>query len=556
MAIADDFSVASNGDIRYTGVATNYTVLELHRFLQDLADDAAAAGDDLVDITSSTPSERSTDNIITLLGTYNVDDTAAEHLYNGSISQSSGDTLYAGLTVVGSVNATTTLQVVQDNALYDGDSPFWSTGINDDAASNILSRMLIKVRDSGSDVDGKRIRVFAREWGDTYAEFSVTMGLGNNVAAIFTSEDLNNTTASGTVATWSSITNTEGYQTIDLGNGNGAQPYYSQWNRDSYTINQLYERAKYITRRGTSETIHGMDGELFRGITHQWDYDNEASGPFTEDEELSWGSGATAGTGILLALLDSGATGTMWIQLLTGIAPTDGLTITGVSSSATCDVDGSITARTISSVFLGQSTGSALIGAFGIGVESADLSSTDKLFDLTNTQQVPPNNQTFTVAGLISGEDRVLVGPKDTGNDFEFDQFALDTTLNGATETAVVVTTSIPSDTPATGTIRIELDTGIYRRVEYTSWTGSTFTIGSTDFSNPADATAGNNVFISYIDELASGTTATFTSIYSSERDLFVRVRDGGASPIKTFESPATFTSAGGSTTAIRTSDA
>ena len=85
MAIADDFSVAVNGDIRYTGTTANYTVLELHRFLQDLADDASASGGDLVDITSDTPSDRSTDNIITLLGTYNIDDTAAEHLYAGSI---------------------------------------------------------------------------------------------------------------------------------------------------------------------------------------------------------------------------------------------------------------------------------------------------------------------------------------------------------------------------------------------------------------------------------------------------------------------------------------
>ena len=39
MAIADDFTVSSAGDIRYTGSDTWYTVLELHRFLQGLADD-------------------------------------------------------------------------------------------------------------------------------------------------------------------------------------------------------------------------------------------------------------------------------------------------------------------------------------------------------------------------------------------------------------------------------------------------------------------------------------------------------------------------------------
>ena len=555
MAIADDFSVAANGDIRYTGSTTNYTVLELHRFLQDIADDASSSGDDLVDITADTPTERSTDNIITLLGSYNIDDDAAEHLYDGSISQDGGDELYAGLVVVGSLNSTTTLQVVQNNALYDGDTPFWGTGINTDAANNILCRMLIKVRTGGADIDGKRIRVFAREWGDTYAEFSVTMGLGNSVAAIFTNEDLNNTTAVGTVAGWTTIANTEGYQLINLNNGNGDRPYYSQWDRDVYTINQLYERAKWLTRRGTSSTIHSMDGELFRGITHQWNYDNEASGPFQEDEELSWGTGATAGTGALIALLDSGTTGTMWIQLLTGAPPIGDMTITGLTSAATCDVDGSVTTRSLPSVFLGQSTGSALIGGFGIGVEASDLTKDDKVFDLTNTQQSPPNIVTFTVSGLVTGEDRILVGPKDTGNEFEFDQLILNTTLSGGAETAVVVTAAIPGDTPSSGTLRIELDSGIKRRVTYTSWTSSTFTIPPTDFSGANQATAGNDVMISYLDLLATGTSEYFQGIYSGDRNLYVRVRDGGGTPIKTFETPAVLGSGGGSATAIRTSD-
>ena len=42
--IADALSVSSSGDIRHDGVSyTNYTVLELHRFLQGLADDASAS---------------------------------------------------------------------------------------------------------------------------------------------------------------------------------------------------------------------------------------------------------------------------------------------------------------------------------------------------------------------------------------------------------------------------------------------------------------------------------------------------------------------------------
>jgi hypothetical protein len=553
MAIGTDFEVQADGDIRHVSGTTTYTVLEFHRWLQDLADDAQASGDDLLDITDSTPSERSTDNIITLNAPFNIDDTAAEYLYDGSITQAGGDVVYSGLVVVGSVTAGTQLQIVQNNALL---TSYWGTGLNADATANILLRIMVLTRTGGSDIDGKRIRVTARELGDSYAEFSATLGQGNSTAAIFTGTDLNNQTAAGTIAGWT-ITNTEGYQLLDVDGNSVGEPYYSQWDKGSQSINDLYEYTKWIQRRGTSTAIHGLNGDLFRGITHQWTYSAEASGPYVEDEILTWGTGSTAGTGKLLALLDSGTTGTLWIQLLTGVAPTTSLTVTGPTNSTTSTV-GTVTSRTISPAFIGQSTGSAIIGAFGVGIDPTDLTASDLLFDLTNTPRTPPNNVTFTVGGLVSGEDRVLVGPE-SGGLLDESQFTLGTDLTGATETTVDAGAAIPTDTPATGTIRIELDSGIYRRVPYTSYSGSDFTIASTSFATD-NATTGNNVYISYIDELASGTSASFTSVFLAPRSLFIRVRDGGTAGdfigIKTFETTGTLGSAGGSTTAIRTSDA
>ena len=124
MAIADDFSVdtaAAGGNIRYTGSGATYTVLELHRFLQDLADNAQATGDDLVDITTDTPSDRATDQILTLNSPYNIDDTASRYLYDGSITQNNGATVYSGLTVVGTVESGTEPMIVQDGKVL----PAW-----------------------------------------------------------------------------------------------------------------------------------------------------------------------------------------------------------------------------------------------------------------------------------------------------------------------------------------------------------------------------------------------------------------------------------------------
>tara|TARA_R100000005_G_scaffold73933_2_gene41141 strand:+ start:894 stop:2768 length:1875 start_codon:yes stop_codon:yes gene_type:complete len=405
MTIQTEFSVDSSGNIRHDGVSSNnYTVLELHRYLQGLADDASASGDDDLDITDPNPSSRSTDSIITLLNGYNIDDDAAQHLYGGSITQDSGNVIYSGLSVVGSVNsASTQLQIVQNNSLL---TNYWTTGINN--SGNTLLRLLVKTRTGGSDIDGKRVRVQAREFGDSYDFFNITLGEGESVAAISTVNDAQNDTASGTVASYN-VTNTEGYQTINLDNGSGAEPYYSKWtyNAEADELKALWEFGKYITRRGTSSTIHGINGELFLGITHYYSFNNSTGVAFTEDEVISW----STGTGLLLALDSSGSKA--YIQLLTGVAPTAGTTIDNQASNGTHDVDGSVTEATVPDVFLGSYTGS-LNGAYGIGVDPDDLSRSDTIVDLNNDSQ-SPLAVTVTVSGLSEGSAVQVIANETVG---------------------------------------------------------------------------------------------------------------------------------------------
>ena len=801
MPIAADFSVATNGDIRYAGSGTNYTVLELHRFLADLADDAQASGDDLVDITTDTPSDRSTDQIVTLNSPYNIDDTAARHLYDGSVSQNGGDDLYSGLRVLGTVETGTEIMIVQDDKVLPA---YWGTGINPDAPNSVIMRLLIKSREGGADIDGKRILTLARELGDQYKEFPVTLGLANSVSAVSTAADLNNATAEGTIRGWTSIANVEGFQLIDIDNDTFDEEYYAQFDIGSQSINDTYEWSKLQSARSlvvlngtdtatnyvidnatilgqaqsfttlavaekltearfrikiaagaptgdltaelyastagiiptgaalaTSEPVlstlitssyqeiifrfednvtmsastqycivirhpdgdgsnnfhvegaasgtvagenkaedtgswaaqagadlwftvkgsplwHSRAGEKHRGITQEIVYDGESGGPFTEDAILFWGTritydgeagtfeagryvefqpsgggtkknggkilfddttgnvlyvsledstgagagqlldndiitqigGAAAsaniattivdddkagGEGVLLALDDNGVAGDLYIQLVSGSAPVDNLRISETLTRFAL-VNATVTARTISPEFIGGTTGTNIIGAYGIGFQTADVGASDKLFDLTNTQRTPPNNVTFTVTGLVNGEDRVLVGPR-TGSALEKGQWLLSTALTGATETAIVIKTGgeaspIATDTPSTGTgadntrLRVELDTGIYRRQAYTSYTASTFTIASTDYSGASQAAVNSDVFVAYIDVLCNATSEPFTAVYNSDRDILVRVRDGGATPIKTFEGNGVFGSTSSSLAAIRTSDA
>ncbi len=646
MAIGDDFSVDyTTGNIRHTSGTTNYTVLEMHRWLQGLADNAETSGgsNDDLNITSPTPSERSTDQIITLLNGFNIDDTAAEYLYGGSIRQGSGATevVYSGLQVLGSVaTSTTQVQVVQDKALYDGDSPYWGNQTSPyNGGGAILMRILVKSREYGCDIDGQRIRVQIRNYGDSYAFFNVTLGDGEAVAAVSSVDDPQNDTAQGTVTGYSHVTNTEGYQQIDINDGNGNQPYYSKWTYGADTssdqLKAVWEWGKDLTRTGTAKTIHGIDGELFLGISHEYDYDNEATGPFQEDEEVVWGTsivydtlaggtftagnyvrigasgaagrimyddgvddiiialedttitlldndviteyaigtgatGVTAaiavtindndkegGSGLLLALDDNGTTGTHWIQLRTGSAPVDNLPVRGLTSGATADVNLAPTSRTVNPVFLGSYVGT-LIGGFGIGVDADDLTNNDTVQDLDGDINTPPNTVTFTLGGLTSGNSRVLIGPKDVGNDFDFDQMTLATALTTGTETTVDVGSgNIPANTPATGTLRITLDDDRIRLVSYTSQDGDDeFTIPSTDFSGGNSAAISQPVMVSYIDKVAGATEESYTTVYTSgPQSLFIRVRDAVA-PYKTFEVAGSLGPNGGSATAISIDDA
>lgn len=566
MTIATDFEIQSDKDIRYIGAAHGasgagyYTVLELHRWLQDLADDAGASGDDYMDISRATPSDKAYDTIITLSNGYNIDDTAAEHLYGGSIIQSGGDVIYDGIQVIAAAGCH--VEIVQNGAIVAND--FWNSvpyggsnkGLNSDAANGISARFLLKVRTGGADTDGRRLLLQTREFGYTYSEFRINgTARGINVAALTYLSDLNNQTASGTVAGWSDVANlTEGYALIDVNADTTNEAYYSKWDRGSRSINQFYERIKYLTRRGSASTLYGINGELLRGPTHEVTVDTP-SGTFSAYEAVSW----SGGTGRMLAINSTTAPTKVWLQLLTGVAPTDNQTITGGTSSATCLVNVTVTERDVptktGAPLCGVSTGSAIIGAYGFGIESADLSVSDKLFDLTNTQRNPPNLVTFTVSGLVSGEDYILVGPEDGAGALDENQFTLNGALSGAAVTAVVVNGSIPSDTPATGSIRIQRANGAYSRHAYSAWATSTFTISSTDFSTN-NASNGANCYVSYIDKAADATSASFQAQYLSDRALFVRRRDGGGTPTKTFETVATLGSAGGSVTVQRLSDA
>lgn len=269
----------------------------------------------------------------------------------------------------------------------------------------------------------------------------------------------------------------------------------------------------------------------------------------------------SAGEILVLAFDDDGATGNIYGQVTKGVAPINNTRIYDVTDHTdyyTCSA--AATERTVSTPFVGVSTGSALIGAYGLGLQAADTAAADTYFDLGNNAITPPNTVTFTASGFISG-DYVLC-TEDNSNSINFAQMATDTTYNtGNSPTTTISVVSIPSDTPLSagskGGIRVEHDDGRYSLHRYTSFDAGTndFTIPSTTAFDGNTATSGNNVFVSYLDLVTSGTSETFQYVYSAPRTHFLRVRDGGATPIQTAEATGGMTDTGGTASVNRISD-
>ena len=532
----DTKKIAYVGD-DHGGASPSYaTVLELHRWLQDLADDAVASGDDELDITNTDPSRRSTDNIITLINGYTLEDTtgtpASEHLYDGSIIQEDGDTIYDGIVNFG--NTDVVIQIIQDGAVLADD--WWNlaagTGVNADANAGISHRFMVLTRTFGADIDGRRLigttRVMDTGAGTdhkTFSEFRINgTARGNNVLALTNSADLNNTTAETTISGWTNITNTEGLNLIDVDDDGTPEEYYSAWTDDDTpdrSQNDFYERLKWLTRDGSASTIHGMNGEVFRGITHSFPYSGAGWDPLTNDVGV-WGTLVTVstttitmlageavhedsatpvwkgrviavddandqviiavetgtittaetftsqegtqqtltvsgtptavtggGTFTILAADDDGATGNLYIQVTRGTAPPNaGVIYESTNFTNSLTLTSAPTSRAVSTPFVGVSTGSNIIGAYGIGFTTGDINDSDVLTALDGNQYSRPNLVTNTVSGLeFTGDaDYVIVAPwdgttRDVNNDPAFDkaQLSLSGTLTAADVASITV---------------------------------------------------------------------------------------------------------------------
>lgn len=279
MPIETDFSISSTGDIRHVSGTTVYSVLELHAWLQDLADNATTTGNDLLDIFSPNPSKldgprdaavASRLNLLTSGAiAFNIDDDAAQYFNFGSIKQSSADVQYSGLKTIGTIVAASPVYVVQNGNKL---TKFWPNG---------HIQILIKVKTGGSLIDSGNVTTFSRKWGQTYTNFDVNIAAGGETsAAVATSIDANITLTEGQAALLSSkVTVTFGDTTQDLNNGNGPKLYKGTIALSGgCTLSEAYQYLQYLTRETSSATLNSIPGWRYRVLNSA--YTEIPSAPF------------------------------------------------------------------------------------------------------------------------------------------------------------------------------------------------------------------------------------------------------------------------------------
>ena len=294
------FTIDSSGNIRQVaafvpGTDTRYTTLELHAALQDLADNAAPSGDDNVSILGVNPSElagkrnASRPMALTLLPNFNINDATAQWFKFGSVEQNSGNDLYTGLKVIGSLVASSPIYILQNGSKL---TKYWA-----DADVNTSFQILVKAKASGALINSGNVTVFSRKYGQTYSHFDVNLAAGGEqAAALSTALDGNVdvgamtptiaasyfSTAIGGTATpgTQKITLAYGDTTQNLGGGQGSLLHKGTITLNgSISVLQAYQALMWACSESSTVTFNSIPGYRYRVLPGQT-YTENVAAPF------------------------------------------------------------------------------------------------------------------------------------------------------------------------------------------------------------------------------------------------------------------------------------
>lgn len=326
-------------------------------------------------------------------------------------------------------------------------------------------------------------------------------------------------TASGEGGT---VTITIGTTTADFDGNGTAEPYSITVDaQTNVPVAKVYERLKYVTRRGQDNTFWttvgtSVPGEAYRGIEALYYYDNPV-GTFTQGDDITGQGGYTARVFAVNSAASGEGVNQAYITVtdqqtsLDTVANNDTLSDEGAD---TVDADNAGAGGAFLSIAspkaspFGTFTGTTIFGAQGVLFTNID--NDPQAYTLTDdlgTLRPPPNTVTILVDNTLA-LDRVLVA-RDTGTSgiIDKDQFG-GMTATAQSATSITVGGTVDPEVPAAGWVRVvavdELQEHRYKYDSRTTGASGVFTL-TTPTSSPGSATSASTTQL--IDSTAAFTT-------------------------------------------------
>lgn len=517
---------ASLKKIKHNTGSARITVLALYSEIMDEFDELVQL-DDTIPMKYNTPTEYELINGWTFSA-----DSDLGYLYGGSIKVTATNDLWANFYTLGTLESGAVCYWGQNNASVAA-HPGYTSGHID---------QLINVSPLGADTDSRYITCFVRTWTDGYDHFKVQAPVtgGRNPVALATANDLNNQTASATVAgaPYNTIT-VSAFGTIarDFNQDGTNENYDVEINAGGLTALQMYERLKYLTRQGETATLNGVQGQFYKAANAA--YPESKTSPFG-----TYAGGKFFGAkGVYVTNIAGADTNNIILTAQDGL-PYSAPTSISVAVDSVVSGDRVLVARSVAASFTGSMSTTVLTvsavasGKLQVGqvISGAGIAANTMIISLgtgtggTGTYNI---NNSQTVASEAMTGSTVI-------DKIQF-------TLNG-THTAsstITVNETVNGDIPLTGVIRVG-----ETRYTYTGLNRTTKVFSGV--SPTCTAAAGAFTYCPLIDEQAAGTSVSKAITYVADFAVIARVRKKGILP---FENTGTVGNTGLTVSAIRTAD-
>jgi len=517
-----------------------------------------------------------------------------------------GEMAWPNIYTLGSIDTTGGLQqiyVVQNKVHVQ----IWGAAGTADptpAASKHID-VLVKTKSVGVAIDSGNLTLFLRNYPaaggaqvDLYDNFALTALTGRNAVPLATSADLNNTTATATVAAYAvKIVFVNGTITHGAITGtftalesvsqavSGATGIFISESAGVMTLGNVvgtFNNTNIITGGSSAATATSTGTLLLNNNTRVFP---EA---FTQDTAFNYSIIVECATLTLAKVYEYLKYFTRQTSVLQtyGLTSPDSLGVGTVAATInalngeqyiTTLVDTTTAANTYAAVKpspFGTFAGGKFFGARGVWIQNMAASDVQayQLIDSGGTTRIPPNQQSLTITNLVATTTGDAVGVFESQGAsstlIKKNQYLMTTQASGLG--TITVGTAISATTPTTGYIRVVQASGAEQRYYYASWTGSTFTLGAkTDgygtvlstTTTQAYTVTVDTAYAPYLDDLYKATSASVTMKYTVDKNIVVNVRryNGTAvapdNSIIPFQTTGTFSSTGFSTPAIRTAD-